>query len=254
MSYPSLTPQKLGLLAPLEDRAAGEARSVAQLKMLHSLAARLSGMSDVQRIGEAVTAELRSLIDYHNCRVYVVGADGETLLPIAFRGELLEYQGETFEALVTKIGTGLTGHVAMTGESYYAPNASDDPYTVDIPGTPEIDESLLLVPLTHGKTVIGVVILSKLGIDQFDSADQRVLEVLASHAAVAIENARLLHRERHAAARARESEARKSAILEATLDSIIAMDDRGMVTEFNPAAEQTFGYSRDEAIGREMPS
>jgi PAS domain S-box-containing protein len=240
------------LVAPLEDSGAGEARSVAQLKMLHSLATRLNGLSDVQRIGEAVTAELRSLINYHNCRVFVFAEDGETLLPIAFRGELLEYQGETFEALVTKIGTGVTGHVALTGESYYSPNANDDPHAVNIPGTPEVDESLLAVPLTHGKTIIGVVILSKLGIDQFDQEDQRVLEVLASHAAVAIQNARSLQRERDAAERARESEARKSAILEAALDSIIVMDHRGTITEFNPAAVQTFGYSRNEAIGRDM--
>jgi PAS domain S-box-containing protein len=239
-----------GLAPPRPD--AGEPRSVAQLRMLHSLAAKLNRLNDVREIGEAITAELGSLIDYHNCRVFVLDSDGETLLPVAFRGELLEYQGETFEALVTKVGDGVTGRVAATGESYYTPNANDDPYAMHIPGTPEIDESLLAVPLAYGGAVLGVVMLSKLGIDQFDTDDQRVLEVLASHAAVAIENAKSLQREREAAASARESEARKSAILEASLDSIIVMDHRGFVTEFNPAAERTFGYSREEAVGREM--
>lgn len=50
----------------------------------------------------------------------------------------------------------------------------------------------------------------------------------------------------------KESEARKSAIFEAALDCIITMDHRGRVTEFNPAAETTFGYSRSEAIGRQL--
>jgi PAS domain S-box-containing protein len=50
----------------------------------------------------------------------------------------------------------------------------------------------------------------------------------------------------------RESEARKSAMLEASLDCIVSMDHRGRVVEFNAAAEQTFGYSADEAVGREM--
>ena len=50
----------------------------------------------------------------------------------------------------------------------------------------------------------------------------------------------------------RESEARKSAILEAALDSIVTIDAEGRVTEFNPAAERTFGYRRADAIGREM--
>ena len=42
------------------------------------------------------------------------------------------------------------------------------------------------------------------------------------------------------------------AILEAALDCIITIDHAGTVREWNPAAERTFGYSRDEAIGREM--
>ena len=45
------------------------------------------------------------------------------------------------------------------------------------------------------------------------------------------------------------SEARKSAILEGALDCIIGMDARGRITDFNQAAEATFGYQRDEVIG-----
>jgi PAS domain S-box-containing protein len=50
----------------------------------------------------------------------------------------------------------------------------------------------------------------------------------------------------------RESEARKAAILESGLDCIITMDHLGRITEFNPAAERTFGYKRADAIGRDL--
>jgi PAS domain S-box-containing protein len=50
----------------------------------------------------------------------------------------------------------------------------------------------------------------------------------------------------------RASEARKAAMLEASLDAIVSMDHRGRVVEFNAAAERMFGYSAGEAIGREM--
>ena len=50
----------------------------------------------------------------------------------------------------------------------------------------------------------------------------------------------------------RESEARKRAILESALDCIISIDHEGKIIEFNPAAEKTFGYTRDAAMGREM--
>ena len=57
---------------------------------------------------------------------------------------------------------------------------------------------------------------------------------------------------REAEEEVRASEARKSAILEAALDCIVSMDARGRITEFNPAAEQTFGYRRAEILGRPM--
>ena len=51
---------------------------------------------------------------------------------------------------------------------------------------------------------------------------------------------------------AREGEAFKGAILDAALDCIVAMDEHGRITEFNPVAERTFGYSSADVLGREM--
>jgi PAS domain S-box-containing protein len=48
----------------------------------------------------------------------------------------------------------------------------------------------------------------------------------------------------------RQSEEGMRAILESALDCVITMDHQGRVVEFNPAAEKTFGYRRDEAIGQ----
>ena len=49
-----------------------------------------------------------------------------------------------------------------------------------------------------------------------------------------------------------EEQRRTRAILDTALDAIIGMDHRGMITEFNPAAELTFGYRREEVLGREL--
>ncbi|MBC7944458.1 MAG: PAS domain S-box protein, partial [Burkholderiales bacterium] len=50
-----------------------------------------------------------------------------------------------------------------------------------------------------------------------------------------------------------ESELHKSAIMESALDCIIAADHQSRIIDFNPAAEQTFGYSRAEVIGKTLP-
>jgi signal transduction histidine kinase/GAF domain-containing protein len=176
-------------------------RSVAQLDMLHNLAARLNAMGGVDEVAEAITLELESIIDYHNCRVYLLLPDGQTLRPIAFRGELSsEYAEETYEELVTKVGEGITGWVAEHRESLLTPDAREVDFAVTIPGTDDdLLESMLAVPMLAGDAVVGVIVLSSLGYGIFDVDDQRLLEVLASHAAVAFQNAQLFEAEREAA-------------------------------------------------------
>jgi len=48
------------------------------------------------------------------------------------------------------------------------------------------------------------------------------------------------------------SEARKTAIFDSALDCILTIDHEGRITEFNPAAERTFGYRRNEVVGRQL--
>src|SRR5262245_17315474 len=52
----------------------------------------------------------------------------------------------------------------------------------------------------------------------------------------------------------REVAALHHAIVEEALDSIITTDRDGRILEFNPAAERIFGWTRDEAIGRLLPT
>jgi PAS domain S-box-containing protein len=47
----------------------------------------------------------------------------------------------------------------------------------------------------------------------------------------------------------RESEALKAAVMEASLDAIVTLDDSGRIIEFNPAAERVLGLDRRDALG-----
>ena len=178
--------------------AAGrDVRSIAHLKMLQSLAGKLNRLNDVRRIGAVIADELRLLIDYHNCRVSVI--EGDEVVPIAFRGELVSRDGEHGDLPRTKIGEGITGRAAATAEPQLVDNTLECDYAVMIPGTHTIEESLVAVPLCYGTRVIGVIVMSKLGVGQFDKEDVRLLEVLAGHASVALENARLYEAQRREA-------------------------------------------------------
>ena len=50
----------------------------------------------------------------------------------------------------------------------------------------------------------------------------------------------------------RESQARKSAMLESALDAIVTIDQEGNIFEWNPAAERMFGYRRAAVLGKEL--
>src|SRR5262249_34562383 len=50
----------------------------------------------------------------------------------------------------------------------------------------------------------------------------------------------------------RESEAQLRAVLDGALDAVVGMDAGGLVIDWNPQAQATFGFTREEAIGRPL--
>jgi diguanylate cyclase (GGDEF)-like protein len=216
------------------DSRRAEFRSIAHLKMLHGVSTKLSRLNDVSEIGATIADELRLLIDYHNCRVFV--RDGDDLRPIAFRGDLTA-SGSAMDVLQTRVGEGVTGHVALTGEPFLTGDAANCGIGVRIRGTTQIEESLLAVPLRYGATVVGVIVVSKLGLDQFDSDDLRLLEVLAGHVSVALVNARLYESQR------REAESAK-ALLELTRELSAVTNLDGVLRQVVHGAARIMGSQR----------
>ena len=160
----------------------------AQLQSIQLLGARLSRLTSMRDIGDAIASELHRLIAYHNVRVYSIS--GDDLIPVAWHGQIGEYFEETEEQLRLKVGQGITGWVALHGTPVYLPDAAHDPRVRTIPGTSEdLPESLLVVPTTYEEQVIGVIVLSKLGLHQFTEDDLRLLVIYASFAAQAMANA-----------------------------------------------------------------
>jgi PAS domain S-box-containing protein len=74
---------------------------------------------------------------------------------------------------------------------------------------------------------------------------QSLIDQLTHIASITIERAQ-------SDAALKHSEARKAAILDSALDCIVTIDHGGCITEFNPAAERTFGYRRDEVVGKQL--
>ncbi len=160
----------------------------AQLGSIQQLGTRLNRLSSVHEIGMAIATELRQLIDYHNVRVYRIA--GNDLIPVAMKGQVGEYVDETLDQLRVSVGEGITGWVAEHGAAQNLSDAANDPRADTIPGTEEdLDESMLLAPMIFDDQVLGVLVLSKLGLNQFTDDDLRLLVIYASFAAQAMATA-----------------------------------------------------------------
>jgi diguanylate cyclase (GGDEF)-like protein len=164
----------------------------AQLEVLQAASARMSRAGTIEEIARTVVEETHGIIDYHNARVYVV--EGPNVVPVAFEGRLGAYEHVDMAVLACRLGEGFTGWVAQHGEPILLNDANQDPRGATIAGTEDIDESMLVVPMRYDGGTIGVITLSKLGLDGFGSDDLRLLTILADHTATAIGSVRLLTR------------------------------------------------------------
>lgn len=89
-------------------------------------------------------------------------------------------------------GHGLLGALITDARPMRIPNISADPRSVGFPPHHPPMTSLLGAPVTGRGTVFGNIYLTdKQTADAFDEEDERVLVVLATQAAIAVENARL---------------------------------------------------------------
>ncbi len=158
----------------------------AHLQSIQQLGARLARLTTEVEIGTAIANELDQLIEYHNVRVYRLRADG-WVVPVAMRGLVGEFHDETPDQLRIRVGQGITGWVAEHNVAQNIADAAHDPRAMTIPGTEEdLDESMLLAPLVFEERVLGVIVLSKLGLRQFSDDDLRLLVIYAAFAAQAI--------------------------------------------------------------------
>ena len=160
----------------------------ARLRAIQELSSRLNRIQDVVGIGDAIVAEADRLIAHDTIRVYRVDHVTQLCEPIAFHGEFAGIGRPTADMLRLKVGEGLTGWVALHNRSMRLGDAASDPRGRQI-GDNRGPESMLLVPMTYESRVLGVIVLSKAGYDQFGDDDERTLEIFAGYAAQALVNA-----------------------------------------------------------------
>ena len=131
------------------------------------------------RIAQLVTR----VIDYRTFGIVLLNEEtGELEIKTA-----VQY-GSKVDLPRVRMGEGVVGHAALTREAVLVPDVSKDPRYIPLV---EDVRSELAVPMLIKDRCIGVMDLESPELDAFSKRDVEILTLLASQAAVAIDNARL---------------------------------------------------------------
>ncbi|HEV3486031.1 MAG TPA: GAF domain-containing protein, partial [Vicinamibacterales bacterium] len=143
----------------------------------------VAAVLDLDELFSRIAQLAKRVIDYRTFGILLLNEE---------RGELemkhaVQY-GEKVQVPRVRLGEGLVGYAALHREPVLVPDVSQDPRYINL--VPDV-RSELAIPMLLKDRCIGVVDLESPELDAFSKRDVEIMSLLASQAAVAIENARL---------------------------------------------------------------
>jgi len=177
------------LLAEFERNDGKEIRERNKLKLIIDAAQNVNSKLELNEVVDTILETALRLLDAERGTIYLVDEKQEELWSLIYKGPKIKL----------RMGQGIAGYVAASGDTVNIPDAYLDPRF-----NPEVDKqsgyrtkTMLCLPMTNreGK-VIGVFQLLNKRSGRFTIDDEQLLSAFSAHAAIAVENARLYAQER----------------------------------------------------------
>jgi sigma-B regulation protein RsbU (phosphoserine phosphatase) len=160
-----------------------EREHTSTLETLAEIAREFGAILNLDELLTRIASLTRRVIDYRTFGILLLNEETQELeMKTAVR------YGDQTTVTRIKLGTGLVGHAALHKEAVLVRDVSQDPRYIKVV---EDARSELVIPLLVKDRCIGVFDLESPELDAFNKNHVEILTLLASQAAVAIENARL---------------------------------------------------------------
>ncbi|MEO5986171.1 MAG: GAF domain-containing protein [Candidatus Limnocylindria bacterium] len=161
-------------------------RSESQRHLLETNA-RLLGSLDQADILETIADSLRDVVAYDNLSIYRTDATRRDMVPVLTR----ERHEEEVRRYRIPFGHGLMGWAVEHAEPILANDALSDARAIQIPGTPDDPEAVVVVPLIVDGEVLGALNVSRIGGAEvhFTASDFELIQLFAAQASIALRNA-----------------------------------------------------------------
>ncbi|MEJ2511029.1 MAG: GAF domain-containing protein [Anaerolineales bacterium] len=214
-----------------------------QMSTLESVGREISSDLDLQSVLERIGERALNLLQGKSVAIRLLDDQGD-LLPVVALGD---YSDQYMNHKI-QFGEGITGDVAQTGRAEIINQPLEDTRLKLVPGTGQADSNALIIsPLTISDSVIGTLSIwrDKIINGRFVDSDLNFAVGLARQAAIAITNANLF----------KEVERQKEyfeMLISSAPVAIVTIDLDGNVTGWSPAAVSLFGYTAEEAIGKNI--
>ena len=235
--------QLRGVLVDIGMRKRAERRLAAQFAVTQALAESLAMSDAAPRILRGICEALSWDLGLY----WAVDSSGRSLRCMNIHSVGLPGDFEDgSRSIILERGAGIPGKAWATSAPMWIPDVSN---MRDLPRGPLMAErglhAAFAFPLVDATGVVGVMEFLSTEIRYPDEDLLQMADVVGSQTGQFLER-------RRAELAVRESETRTRAVIDSALECVISIDASGMITEWNPAAESTFGWTREEAVGQEM--
>jgi diguanylate cyclase (GGDEF)-like protein len=220
-----------------------------RLTAIHELSLRLTQLRDAAAIGQAIVAEMGLLVDCDTVRVYRLDPQGQFFRPVAASGTFAGIESPPLETLMAGQTETLPGWVAKRNEPLIIPDASVERRSIfrSSPGP----ESMLLVPMSYGDAVQGVLVVSKQGVGRYGPDDERALSIFGRYAAQAMVNADNIEQLKREHALLERQLAAQRRLLDLSEQLVSTLDPRKVLEQIAETIGKVVRYDRLTIYRRE---
>jgi len=163
-------------------------RKAAEISALREISRAINAAIDLDSTLTLITRKTADVMQMDSCSIYLLDTSGTYLVLKASTGLAAEAVGHGR----LRLGEGLTGWAAQTGQAAASANAPADPRFKYVPGTDERRfQSLLAVPLATGGKILGAINVQTTDRHEYTEDQVELLSIIADMAGGALEKARL---------------------------------------------------------------
>ena len=233
------------LASAIAERQTGERRRAALLAVGEVLAQ----TPDLSRAAPLILRQLCQTLEWDIAAFWLVDNDIQRLRCLTVwsdGGAATAPFAHTTKEMLFQTGIGLPGRVWATGRAAWIEDVVRDP---NFPRAAVARNAGVhggfAFPIRLSEDILGVIECFTETVVTPDTDLLNTMSTVGQHVGQFIARTRV-------ETDMRDEQRRTRAILDTAPDAIVGMDHRGVITAFNPAAERIFGYSRSQALGRDV--